>query len=962
MRRAGRNELGGWWERSGRLLLLFLLAVVLPLSAATPSPDVTKNAVWPQDASDIPADPAVKWGVLPNGMRYALMRNRQPPGAVSMRLSIEFGSLDESEDERGLAHFIEHMAFNGSTHVPEGEMVPALERLGLAFGADTNATTSRTFTTFMFDLPTASNEAADKSLFLLREIASELTFDPAAIDRERGIIEAEARRADTFDRRSNDQQLAFLIPGSYAARRPPIGVPEVVESATRSQLALLYDRFYRPENATLVITGDFDVAVMSGKIAAAFDTWEARGEAGKRPTAAYSLLSSEPAALVIAHPDGGDALSVFALSAFHDHADTWKARYDDMLASVATGAVNRRLAEAANSANRPFLRAGLFWSDLLGAARFASGSVSVAPGGWKRGLEALEQEWRRARDHGVTQAEIDEQIAVIRAALRNAADRADTRTTSALAASITASLQDGSVFSSPSAIRDRFEQWRPTITPDAVNLAFRARMAAPAPMIVMLTSEAQPASERDLVTAWVESEKVPVAAYAPESKAAFPYTYFGRPGVVVRDEQREDLGARLIAFENNVRLNIKQTAFQKGSILVSLRIGEGGVALERAPFGLAGLMSAYSEGGLETLTIDELERSLAGHTLQAGLSIGADTFGGVFSTTPRDLQLQLQVAAAYMTHPGYRPEAERDWRQSIVLGWPALNKDARAAFASAGTRWLVSGDKRFGAASDDGAIMRTFAELKAYLDPIFNDAAIEIAIVGDVEESAAIEAVATTFGALPRHRRDPRPVRSDIPVAFAQGSVSLVHGGEPTQALLKLYWPVDSNPDADAQSLRTLGLVASVMRLKLVASVREALGASYAPTAGFSSSTVYSGLNYLYADVEMRPVDLGKIERSVLAITAAMRSGEITEDELERARAPALEQLPQHASSNAYWLGVLAQAQGQPKRTADLDLQAIASQLRSVTVSDLATVARRWLTEANMRSVRILPPGADAQP
>jgi zinc protease len=962
MRRVRRNEQSGWRERGVKLLILFLLAVVLPLSAATPSPDVARNATWPQDASDIPADPAVKWGVLPNGMRYALKRNRQPPGAVSMRLSIEFGSLDESEDERGLAHFIEHMAFNGSTHVPEGEMVPALERLGLAFGADTNAITSRAFTTFMFDLPTASNDAADKSLFLLREIASELTFEPAAIDRERGIIGAEARRADTFDRRSNDQQLAFLIPGSYAAQRPPIGVPEIVELATRAQLTSLYDRFYRPENATLVIAGDFDVAAMSDKIASAFGTWEGKGEAGKRLAAAYNLPPSETAALVIAHPDGGDALSVFALSPFQDHADTWKARHDDMLLSIATGAVNRRLAEAANSADRPFLRAGLFWSDLLGAAHFASGSVSVAPGGWKPGLEALEQAWRRAREHGVTQSEVDEQIAVIRTALQNAADRADTRATSALAASITASLQDDSVFSSPSAIRDQFEQWMPTITTDAVNLAFRARMAAPAPKIVMLTSEAPPASERDLVTAWVDSEKIPVAAYALESKAAFPYTYFGRTGAIARDERRADLGARLIAFENNVRLNIKQTTFQKGSILVSLRIGEGGVAFEHAPLGLAGLMSAYSEGGLETLTIDELERSLAGHTLQAGLSIGADTFGGVFSTTPRDLQLQLQVAAAYMTHPGYRPEAERDWRQSIVLGWPALNKDARAAFASRGTRWLLSGDKRFGAASDDGAIMRTFAELKTYLDPIFSDAAIEIAIVGDVDETAAIEAVAATFGALPRSRRDPRPVRSDIPVAFEHGSVSLVHGGEPTQALLKLYWPVDVNPDADPQSLRTLGLVASVMRLKLVASVREALGASYAPTAGFSSSIVYPGLNYLYADVEMRPDDLGEIEGSVLAITAALRSGEITQDELERARAPALEQLPQHASSNAYWLSVLAEAQGQPKRAADLDLKAIASQLESVTVSDLAAVARRWLTDANMRSIRILPPGAGDRP
>src|SRR5262249_53726532 len=154
--------------------------------------------LWAQLESDIAPDPAVRYGVLDNGMRYALMHNALPPGAVFVRLSMKFGSLEEQESEKGLAHFIEHMAFNRSKHVPEGDMVKILERLGLAFGADTNASTGQKFTTYQLDLPKGSDENVNEAMFLMREVASELTFDPGAIDRERGVVLSEWRRGDNF--------------------------------------------------------------------------------------------------------------------------------------------------------------------------------------------------------------------------------------------------------------------------------------------------------------------------------------------------------------------------------------------------------------------------------------------------------------------------------------------------------------------------------------------------------------------------------------------------------------------------------------------------------------------------------------------------------------------------------------------------------------------------------------------
>ncbi len=281
---------GGWGVIHIVVALIFCFSPAAAFGQASPP----HASGFIRQASDITPDPSVRYGVLANGMRYALLKNQLPPGAVSIRFDLKFGSLDEADSEQGLAHVIEHMAFNGSHHVAEGEMVKILERLGLAFGADTNAQTGQEHTTYRFDLPKADDKLMDEGLFLTREIASELLFDPAAIDREKGVVLSEERRGDNFQRRRAQQQLDFLLPGAYAPTRMPIGKVAVIEAATHDQLQSLYDRYYRPERATLVIVGDIDVDAMEAKIKATFGDWAGRGEPGREPDL---QLHANPAAL-----------------------------------------------------------------------------------------------------------------------------------------------------------------------------------------------------------------------------------------------------------------------------------------------------------------------------------------------------------------------------------------------------------------------------------------------------------------------------------------------------------------------------------------------------------------------------------------------------------------------------------------------------------------------------------------
>src|SRR5580704_11927688 len=262
-----------------RAALAALVTLGLATSALAQTPAATLQ--WPQAHSDLKADSSIRFGVLPNGMRYAIMKNATPPGQVSMRLRFDVGSLMERDDQQGLAHFLEHMAFNGSTNVPtRGDMVKDLERLGLAFGADTNAGTDFNATTYKFDLPKSDDQSVDTSLMLLREIAGNLTLDQGAMDQERGVILSEERLRDTPGYRITKQRFGFLMAGQRPPERFPIGLVPVIQNAKVDLIADIYRKYYRPERATLVIVGDVDPAAMEAKIKARFGDWEGKGPAG----------------------------------------------------------------------------------------------------------------------------------------------------------------------------------------------------------------------------------------------------------------------------------------------------------------------------------------------------------------------------------------------------------------------------------------------------------------------------------------------------------------------------------------------------------------------------------------------------------------------------------------------------------------------------------------------------------
>lgn len=923
--------------------------------SAIPAPDYTAmmaSADWAQDASDLKADTAVIYGKLENGMGYVLMENDTPSGTAAIRMHIDAGSTTEADDQRGLSHFLEHMAFNGSENVPEGEMIKILERYGLAFGPDTNAFTSFDQVQYQLDLPSVEEEVIDTGIFLMRETASNLLLDAEAIDRERGIIKSEERTRDTYGLRNLVNQLEFLVPDTILGDRLPIGDLDVIATAPRERFVDIYNKYYRPERVTFVMVGDFDAAEIEAKIKDKFGDWEAVGEDGGDPELGTVSTDRGLQANFFYDPDVPTNISLNYVKPYTKEADTAEARKKDLILSIGNGIVTRRLTKLARQEDSPFLGAGAGSSAYFNAAEVASVDMTATPETWEAALGVAEQELRRAIEHGFLESELKEQLANIRTGIENSVDRADTRDSTALASQLANAVNDMRVFTSPQSGLDRFNAYADDITVDMVYKAFVEQWQGTEPLIHMSNNVEIDGAEAKILAAYNASKEVPVSAPEDTGATEFGYTDWGDAGEIVMDERIEDLDIRTVKFTNNVRLNVKKTDFEEGVVRMSLRVGGGELEMLGAPDGLSVLVgNFYGAGGLGKHSADELQSLLAGKTVSSGFGVGADYFGGYGSTNADDLELQMQLWAAYLTDPGFRPEGEAQWKQAIAVFMPQLDATPSGIAQRDVGRILASGDNRFGFGSEEDLAARTYAEFKPYFERAASEGAIEIAIVGDVEEDAAIAAVANTFGTLPERRAEAPAFDEARVLEFPDDRtpIALKHAGLEKQAMAMTYWKADDGFDHKVSAKQDL--LRAILRLKLTDKLREELGATYSPRAGNTSSEIFPGYGYLSASSEIEPQDVERVHAAIDEIAADMAGGGITEDELQRARKPIMEGMEEAEEDNGSWIGLIDEAQSLP---GDLDRwrndEAV---YLAITVDELTAAAAKYFTPENTLKISI---------
>ncbi|HEY4942355.1 MAG TPA: insulinase family protein [Rhizomicrobium sp.] len=923
-----------------------LLLAASPAAAATP---------WPQAGSDLPADASVRFGTLPNGMRYAIKKNTTPTGGVSLRFRIDAGSLMERDDEQGIAHVLEHMAFRGSAHVADGDTVKTLQSLGLTFGADTNAFTASTQTVYSFDMPKNDAASVDTALMLMREIAGELNITQAALDTERNVVLAEAHLRDVPISHLRKADLQFLYGGRAASALTPIGLEDIIAHASPKLIRDFYEAWYRPERATLVIVGDIDPAELEAKIKARFADWKAK--APPRAAGVYSAPAQHPATVKLFAEEGAQPYVIFNWLTPYDASPDNKANEArDVLRFIALGVLNQRLAQLAHGANPPFTSASANHNHMDNVADVTELFVSYRAGQALDGIKAAERTWRDAVLHGVRQDEVDQVVAQLRTFFQGNAAAADTTPSVQVINSLLRSVDEKTVFTAPSSDLALYEDVVKDLKAEQVSQALKFVFGGSGPLVFVSAPAPLPGGETAVTAALSEADTTPLGASASVALPPWPYANFGTPGTVASKRTVDDLGVTYVRFANGVTLTVKPTQLRVGQVLMNVRVGKGRIGLPRDFVAPAWALSgAFVQGGLRRYSIDDLQKRMSDKFWGASLSVGDDEFTLAGQARAGDLDSELQVLAAYVTDPAWQPEAFDQIRIATAGNYaeteasPAgiLSRELYGVLHGGDTRWRAPTLPEITAATVDGE--------KALLAPALNSGPLDITMVGDVPVDQAIASVAATFGALPR-RADPGP-----PVAgdehFPHGTpqpVVLTHHGAANQAVAAIAWPT-AGFFHDMKLQRTLRVMSEIFAQRLLDELRTREGITYTPGAATYSSLVSPDYGFVYALAQVPPDKIANFYAEVAVVADDLTATKVSDAELERARGPRIQDIQKQRQTNDYWLSLLAGSQQDP-RLLDI-IRSTIPDLQSVTADDVQKAAREWLNDDKAFLLVVVPQG-----
>jgi zinc protease len=943
------------------LVLWISLGLVTPSFAAPaklsqPAIAVSKPTTavpWLYKGSDIPPDPAWTFGVLSNGVRYAVRRNGVPPGQVSIRVNIEAGSLMERESERGYAHFIEHLSFHGSRYVADGESIKIWQRLGATFGSDTNAATTNTQTIYKLDLPNATRAGLDESVKILSGMMAAPELKPEQVESERRTVLAEAREQSGAQVRVGDATRAHFFAGQLLADRSPIGTTETLNAATSQSLRAFHDRWYRPENAVVVIVGDGNPQLFEQLIVKYFADWKGNGP----PTPAPDFgrpVAIEPTSTVVVEPGVPLIVSMAIVRPWVQKADTVAYNQGRLVELVALRLINRRLEERAR-AGGSFLQASVDRDDV---ARSVDGTfVQIVPLGddWQAAVRDVRAVIADAMANPSVQADIDREAGEFFAALQVGVETQRTEAAAKQADDIIEAVNIRETVASAQVALDVFGGIKNKITPALILAATQTLFSGAGPRAV-LTTKAPIAGAQALLAKAITA---PVTALAAKSNApvggfdALPS--LGTPGTVVSRAPIPGFGMEQIKFANDVNLVVFPNPAETGKIYVSVRFGRGLQVLpsDKSTLAWAG-SSALLAGGAANFDQNALDRLTSGRRINASFDIGDAAFQLRAQTRPADLTDQLRLLATQITFPRWDPAPVQRARASYLTGYDSLATTPQGVLARDLSLLLHGGDKRWETPTRQQIEALNPVEFRKFWEPILKTGPVEVMVFGDVSTDAAIKAVAASFGAL--GARKPAPIapggtRSAGPKASSKPIVRF-HKGPADQVSAVLAYPLGGGM-AGVYEARKLELLSTIFNDRMFNQLREAEGASYSPNVNSSwPLSMESGGSFLISS-QLRPERVDLFFKITRAIADDLASKPVSADELARAVTPLRELIARASSGNSFWLNQLAGVSQEPGKIEAL--RTLSTDYARITAAELQETAKRWFVQNKAMTLVVKP-------
>ncbi|MFH1569124.1 MAG: insulinase family protein [Gemmatimonadota bacterium] len=817
-----------------------VLAAGLALAgcAATGSGAGSAAPSAPPVAQVLPVDPDVLVGQLDNGLRYVLRRNTRPEKRAELRLAVDAGSILERPDQQGLAHFVEHMAFNGTTHFARQELIDYLELIGMEFGPEVNAYTSFDETVYMLTVPTDTAGVMETAFQIYQDWAQGISFDDGEVDKERGVITEEWRLRRGADQRMFDAQAPVLYRGSRYADRLPIGQMAVVDTFHHEVLRDFYRTWYRPELMGFAAVGDFDLAQMEALVRQYLGAVPAAGDRRERPL--YPVPDHEETLFAIATDPEATANRVQILykRPIRDYSTVDSYRRS-LIEGLYHRMLNQRLYELTQAPSPPFLYAGSGQGRWVRTKEVFVLAAGVQDNGFDAGLEALLTEASRVQQHGFTAGELAREKKEMLRGMEQAYRERDKLYSASFAGEYLRHLLEGEPIPGIEAEHRMYQEMIPGIELDEVN-ALASEWTRPYSRVVMVNAPYKPGltvpGETDLTAIF---DRVAAAEIGPYEESVSDRPIVAQlppPGQIAQVSQIPEIGVTLWTLGNGVRVYLKPTDFQNDEIRFSAYSPGGSSLVGDGDYVAASTAaSVVEQGGLGDFTLIDLQKKLAGKVVSASPWISTLQEGMSGAASPQDVETLFELIHAYFT----APRADPDAFQSLQTRYRGFieNRSARPETAFGDTVQVTMAQHHLRARPWSLEMvdeMSLETSMRVYRERFADASDFTFAFVGNFTVESMEPLVCAYLGSLPALRRG--ETWHDVGMVPPAGVVQKVvrRGIEPKSRTQLIF----TGPFAWDGWRRSFELAAlgQVMEIKLREVLREDLGGTYGVGVSASGS------------------------------------------------------------------------------------------------------------------------------
>jgi zinc protease len=931
-------------------LVAFTTAMGLTVAAQQSAAPSARTAALTQA---IPADPQITIGTLPNGLRYYIRANGKPEQRAELRLAVNAGSILEDDDQQGLAHFVEHMAFNGTKHFPKQDVVSFMQSIGMQFGAHVNAYTSFDETVYMLQVPTDKRDVLDKAFLILEDWAQAVTFDPAEVDKERGVVVEEWRLGRGAGTRMMDKQLPVLLNGSRYAQRIPIGKKDILDTFKADRLKKFYADWYRPDLMAVVAVGDFDKAAIETMIKSHFGSIPK--PATPKPRQTFSVPDHPGTLYTIATDKEAPnaSVSVYNLLPMRDPT-TVGAYRRQIVENIFASMLSTRFQEIAQKPDAPFLGAGTGRGLFVRSREATTLSAMVKENEIDRGLQAMYTEAERVARFGFTETEFDREKKNTLRSLEQAVLEKDKQESSSYAAEYIRNFLQKEPIPGIVYENELYQRFVPQITLAEIN-SLAKEWSPEGNRVVVVNAPEKPglkipdqARLAEVMKASTEDLKPYVDSVASTPLLATPPA----PGTIVKTTPKPEFGITEWQLSNGVRVVLKPTDFKQDEI-VFRAYSFGGTSLasdaDYVPATTASQVVYY--GGLGAFGMIELQKQLAGKVAGVTPYIGSIDEGVSGGGSAKDAETLFQLI--YLTFT--QPRADPQIFGVITSQMKAMlaNQQAQPETAFNETLQTTIYQNHLRARPLTPAIvdeMNLEKSMAFYKDRFADASDFTFVFVGSFQPETLKPLVEQYLGGLPSTNR--RETWKDVNMRPAKGVVEKVvkKGVEPKSQTSIVFTGPFVHDQAHRVEIRAM---AAVLENRLRDVLREELGGTYSVSVGASYSKIPVQDYSIEIDFGANPTRVDELVKSVFKEIEAMKASGPTDKQVADVKETMLREFETSTKQNGYLLtNILARYEnGEDLK----DFYAIPDFYKALSPAIIQSAAKKYLDVNNYVKVTLLP-------